>query len=335
MFSELLQIIQTDQKLMQSLPLWTAVLLLALWGIPFIICLYRDQKSTISRWGESRNTIHTVFWAAVILLLPCIGSVLYLAGSLLPGILWEKRGGRGVFPMAFRLRKGQLAAVTGSLLLPLLLRMILSRVSVPDFLTRYDWAFELSFLCTAGLLFTDWLLTVHRCAVYLRTSPKEAEDIQDGTVLGVPRYRTASTAVIAPHLLRQEGKRMRKMADTIFRHHAYDAELPGKRIKIMEDGREYFCRVIGTRQDWLGTRPDFMEMHYIGRGITRCRISTWEERFGKLRCTESVLYRAVPGLTGWARRACILLTVQLICGSARAADAHTALLEWLTQWFTG
>ena len=333
MLGKLLQIIDTDQNLLKSLPLWAAVLLLAVWVIPFGVCLYRDQKSMFSRWGESRNTIHTMFWMSVMLLLPCVGSVLYLAGSLLPGLLWEKRGGRGAFPLAFRLRKGQLAAVTGTLAVPFLLSVFVP--APPEFLARYDWCFDLSFLCTVGLLFTDWLLTVHRCAVYLRTSPKEAEDRQDGTVLSVPRYRTASTSVIAPHLLRKEGKRMRQMADTIFRHHVYDAELPGKHIRIMADGAEQACQVVGTRQDWLGTRPDFMEMRYIGRGITRCRISTWEERFGKLRCTESILYRAVPGLTGWAKRACILLTLQLTFGASQAADIHTNLLELLTRWIAG
>ena len=331
MLGHLMDLINMDADRLKSLPLWLEILFLAVWFVPVIVCFWRDQKSLYSRWGESRNTIHTIFWFAVMLALPCIGSVLYLLGSLLPSLIWEKRGGRGVFPAAFRLRKWQLLTLTGTLTVPVFLQLAFSGAAGAPLLTEYDWSFEVSFLCVIGMLFSDWFLTVHRCSVYLRMSPRDHEPVPAGEVLGTPRFRTAETAITAPDLLREKARLMRQMADAVFSHHVYDSELPGKRIQVQTDDGEQYCRVIGTRQDWLGDRPDFMEMRYIGRGITRCRVCTWEERCGKLRCTESILYRAVPGLRGWFKRALILLTIQAAFGSEGAANLHAAVIDLLVR----
>ncbi len=332
MFNMIKEILWNDITLFQSLPLWAVIVLLAVWLVPIGVCVWRDQKSLISRWGESRNTIHTFFWLALMLVFPCLGSVVYLLGSLLPSLIWQHRGGRGQFPLSFRLRKWQLLAVLGSVMIPELLLLAFSTAAGTGLLTQYDWTFEVSFLCTVAVIFSDWLLTVHFCAVYLRTSPQDHEPMAAGEVLGVPRFRTAETAIGARHLLRQEAKRMRRMANAVFAQHTYDAELPGKRIQVMTENGEEFCRVVGTKQDWMGERPDFMEMQYIGRGITRCRICTWEERFGKLRCTESILYRAVPSMGGWLRRTLILLTLQVALGSAAAAQLHMTTWTLLSKW---
>ena len=335
MLGYLVDLILLDADTLQRLPLWAMIAVLVVWFVPVGVCIWRDQNSLFTRWAESRNTIHTVFWLSVMLALPCVGSVLYLLGSLLPSVIWEHRGGTGVFPWSFRLRKWQLLTLSAAIAVPVFLQTVFSGAAGTELLTKYDWSFETSFLCVTAMLFLDWFLTVQRCSVYLRLSPRDHEPVPAGEVLGVPRFRTAETAVVASNLLRQRAKLMRRMVDEVFSHHVYDSELPGKRIKIQTEDGEQYCRVIGTKQDWLGDRPDFMELRYIGRGITRCRICTWEEHCGKPRCIESILYRAVPGLSGWAKRAVILLTVQAAFGSFRTAELHMQLLHILTDMLSG
>ena len=337
MLGKLWEVVQYDTVRMGELPFWAELVYLAIWFVPIGVCLYQDHHALYSRWGESRNTIHTAFWLVVILTLPIAGSLFYLIGSLIPSMLWESRVGKREFAWTFRLRKGQLLSLLCALLLPLAVhaavRLIpgIDRHMDTSIVTRHNWCFELSFLCWSAVILSDWLMSVHHCAVYLRLASQEKPAVQEREVLGIPYIREGIWTKPSA-LLREEAKQVRGLADIVFRQHVYGPDLLGKKVKIMEDGRERFCQVVGTKQEWLEEKPDMIEMREIGRGITRCRVGIWKERAGKFSCKESILYRAVPKLTGWLCRACILLIVQAAAGAPQAAELHMHILDSLTFW---
>ncbi|MBQ4464927.1 MAG: hypothetical protein II916_03055, partial [Oscillospiraceae bacterium] len=282
MFHDLAGLAQSDLAMLREAPFWLMVLLCALWFLPMLLCLRLDRKSLFQPLAQSHNTIHTAFWLAVMLTLPCVGSVLYGLGSVLPCCIWRKKtGGHGEIPFSFHLRRRQLASLMTAFLLPVLLWFwqlhLPADTAVCRFLQGFDWTFEIPFLCCVWLILTDWLRSVQRPALYLRFSPERATPVHTTEFYGVPYAREEGTRITAPAVLREESLRARRAADYIFRYHVYSQALIGNKENIRIKAETHRCQVLGIRGAWLGNAPDFMEMRYIGRGITRCRVCIWEE----------------------------------------------------------
>lgn len=333
MLSELIDIAEFDHALLTQMPLWVSVPLLCVWLLPLVLCLHFDRRALISPLVRSRNTIHTAFWLTVILMVPVFGSMLYLAGSVLPAVLHKRRTGSDSVPGTFPLRRRQLltlcmagaAACVLAVVTPILAAK--EPFSGISHILTQNWVFEITFLCFTYLLLTDWIWSVRRPALYLYFTPEQTAPVSKGTLFGVPYLREEGTRITAPAILREEAVRARQTANMLFRHHVYGAEMVGRKDNIESDGRKYRCQVLGIRGHWLESTPDFMEMRYIGKGITRCRVCIWDADGDDRKCTEKVLYRAVPECTGWLIRAGILLTVQMGMGSVWACTLHRTVME--------
>ena len=329
MLCDVSQLYQTDLSILRSLPVWLLIPVLCIWLLPLIFCLICDNKALIRRYAKCHNTLHTAFWLAVILALPCIGSLLWFAGSFLPYLIWKRRtGGFTEFPLTVPIpRKTVLILPVSWAVIVILQFLLLHEIPLISLLKQYDIAFETAFITWAAITVTDWFRSVRRPVLFIRLGAADVVAKRD--LYGVPYFREENTRVMSPTILRSEARLLRAIADDLYRNHAYSEELVGRKDSFMNNEERLRYQVLGIRGKWLEAAPDFIEVRYIGRGITRCRVCLWYETDGERSCTETVLYRAVPKLTDWTVRSALLLCVQAAAGSLLIVSLHTGILELL------
>ncbi len=328
------QLYQSDLSILRSLPVWLLIPVLCVWLLPLIFCLVCDNKALFQRYAKCHNTLHTVFWLAVILALPCIGSFLWFAGSYLPYIVWNRRtGGFPEFPLPVSISRKTVLILPVSWAVILLLQfLLLHEIPLISLLEQYDITFETTFISWAVITVLDWFRSVRKPVLFIRLGMADVVAKRD--LYGVPYFREENTRTMSPTILRSEAKLLRAIADDLYLNHAYSEELVGRRDSFMNNEERVRFQVLGIRGKWLETAPDFIEVRYIGRGITRCRVCIWYNTKGKRSCTETVLYRAVPKVTGWTVRSALLLCIQAAAGSLLVVSLHTGILEFLAKLFT-
>lgn len=190
-------------------------------------------------------------------------------------------------------------------------------------------------MCWLVVIMLDWMQTIWGKAIFLQLDTKNGNVRQCDDLFDALYEQEADVLVTDRQQFSEDAKTVRAIADRVFEKLPYSAELAGKTEYLEGNGTAGMTgfTILATAQQWRTSGQDVIDARYAGHGVTRYIVGRWSESDGRQRCTECVVYRAVPRFREWLIRAGILQLVVLTLFSSWSTVIHL-LVAHLLELFT-
>ena len=293
--------------LVRLYPWWTTALTIIIHFFALHAIYRMNNGETSKRMVKcSKNTLHSSLWAIIVLSLPFVGIVLYILLSVMPYRRWKnKNSDNNNFPMAFLLRKGQVAFI----IIPGVICAILD-----TYFLNFEWNLsrEIALLCWTLMVLADCFFSHYNQASFYRIKPSNEDDwtlVPCNDILGMKHFVEEGADKIPVFIFSDEAAVVRRAADNEYGE--IDLILDKNSGTVSIGGKNYDYKRIMTQSDFNNNKYDAVDAVYLGMGITRYVFSIMKQDDDNTYFEDSIVYRAVPRFKFFIMRAIILFGIYI------------------------
>lgn len=293
--------------LLNGNPWWSTIIIVAVHLCALLVLYHMNNgESTKIIRKSSHNTLHTSLWLIIILLLPFVGFLLFIILSVIPFIIWNKKGAKEKgFPLAFLLRRYQLSFI----IIPGVIGTLLEKKYG---IFEWNLGSEVAFLCWGLVVLRDWDFSHYNNAFFYIIKPSENMDrytLPSYEILGLKHNIEEGSDKKPVFYFSDEAAAVRNAADTDYLEIALMLS-KNNGIVTIGDKKFDYKRLMGQGKfNNNKSRFDTIDATYIGRGITRYVFSDLKEDSDQSYFEDTIMYRAVPRFRFFFMRSAILFVI--------------------------